>query len=63
MRRADLERLARGALEGLPADLQEAALRRATGAPVIVWSHATRRTLGRIYASARTVAMIAEVTP
>ena len=63
MSRADLETLARRALEGLPGDAQEQALVRATGAPVVVWHNVATDTLARIYASARVIALILEVSP
>ena len=58
MKRIDLERMTRSALEAMPGDLQETALLRATGASVIVWHVATPDTLRRVYASSRALALV-----
>lgn len=63
MTRAQLTGLARHALEDLPAELQEVALMRAVARKVIAWDACTPDELTRIYAAARAVALVAEVTP
>jgi len=63
MTRADIERVARRALEELPGELQEVALKRAVGRKVIAWSTLRVSELWRVYGSARVVSLIAEVMP
>lgn len=59
MTRAQLERLVRRELETLPAELQEVALVRATGARIIAWSALSTAALYRVYGATRAVALIA----
>lgn len=56
--RREAEKLARDALGALPPYLIDAVLQRAIGKPIVIWTCATRAELTKIYAYARSAALV-----